>query len=63
MYKVLKPFHTINRRFNAGAEIGPNDIQGEVTFDVWVERGFIDGPKTKPLIAKSDKPEKVRTEN
>lgn len=58
MSKVAKSFHTANRRFSAGDEVGPNDIQGAVSFETWVERGFIDGPKAKPLVGGDEKPTK-----
>ena len=45
MHKVLKPFKTVNRRFKVDDPVAANDIQGDVSFDTWVERGFIDGLK------------------
>lgn len=41
MFTVAKPFHTMNRRFKAGDPVAPNDIQGSVSFETWLERGFI----------------------
>lgn len=58
MFHVAKSFHTVNRRFKEGDEIGPHDIQGDVPFEVWIERGFIaadakksSGPKTEKKAA------------
>ena len=54
MFHVAKSFHTVNRRFKVDDPIGPHDIQGDVSFEVWLERGFIaadakksSGPKTE----------------
>ena len=60
MFTVSKPFHTVNRRFSVGQEIGPNDIQGSVSFDVWVERGFITGAaSTESKKSSGSKPAKA----
>lgn len=40
-YVVAKDFKTVNRRFTAGMPITPEEVLGRVTFDVWMERGFI----------------------
>ena len=58
MYKVSKPFHTMNRRFSVNDPVGPNDIQGAVSFEIWMERGFIAAEKGKAPVAKPAKSDK-----
>lgn len=43
MATVLKPFKSLNRKFKTNDAVVPSDIEGAVTFDIWVERGFISG--------------------
>lgn len=41
MAKVLKPFVTNIRRFDVGDEVSPSDVAGAMSFNDWVDRGFI----------------------
>lgn len=42
MYVVAKPFKTPLRRFAVGAEVGAADIDGPLTAEDWVERGYLE---------------------
>lgn len=39
--KVLKSFHTPTRRFAAGSEVEPGDIDGKMTPEDWANKGFL----------------------
>ena len=49
MAKVLKSFNTNVRRFAAGDDVGPMDITGDVSFEAWVDGGFIG---LEPVVTK-----------
>jgi len=41
-YVVAKDFKSVNRVFSVGMPIKPDDVEGDISFDVWKERGFIE---------------------
>ena len=49
--RVLKDFKTVNRVFKPGDEVGPEDIQGYVSFEQWQARGFISDSVVVPIHA------------
>lgn len=38
---VVKPFKTLNRKFKIDDAVTAADIEGPVSLDVWIARGFI----------------------
>lgn len=59
-YEVAKPFSTVDTRFReVGKPVTRDEIRGAVSFDTWVERGFIRRrgeaaaakPAAKPFMA------------
>jgi hypothetical protein len=53
--KVVVAFKTATRKFAAGDEVGPSDIDGALTFEQCQELGLIDKPApaaTKPTKSK-----------
>jgi len=42
MYRVLKQFNSVNRRFHVGVELAAEDMPANANVDQMIERGFIE---------------------